>query len=102
MTRLGQRVKDLGLKAVVYQTPIPIEKGSELLGPRMAERAAQSFALMNEAYRLGAGADAHIIECGTSFSTSEFIDPDDATEHLNEFGRRRLTDLIVAEVKKLR
>jgi hypothetical protein len=98
VTRMGCTLRELGAPSVVYQTPVPVEKAVELFGTEMAERTAASFAVLNAAYRLGAGADAHIIECGTSFSTDEFIDPRDASEHLNETGRRRLTDLIMTQV----
>jgi hypothetical protein len=99
VTRMGCTLRELGAPSVVYQTPVPVEKAVELFGTQMAERTAESFAVLNAAYRLGAGTDAPIIECGTSFSTDEFIDPSDASEHLNETGRRRLTDLIVTEVR---
>ena len=56
--------------------------------------------VLNSAYRFGAGENAEIIESGTIFSSGQFIDPRDATEHLNEVGRRTLADLIINAVKE--
>jgi hypothetical protein len=98
VTRMGRTIRELGCRAVVYQTPVPVQMGSQLLGPALATRTTESFRVINEAYRLGAGAGAAIIESGTEFTTDEFLDPEDATEHLNERGRHHLADLIVAEV----
>lgn len=100
VTRMGRTLRELGCAAVAYQTPVPVGTGAALLGPELAVRTAASFAALNEAYRLGAGEDAEIVESGTCFSADEFIDPRDATEHLNEAGRRRLTELIVSAVKQ--
>jgi hypothetical protein len=100
VTRMGRTIRELGCAAVVYQTPIPVQMGAELLGPELAERTAESYAVLNEAYRLGAGEDSEIIESGTCFATDEFIDPNDATEHLNERGRRRLSGLVTDAIRR--
>jgi len=99
VTQMGRRIRQLGCPAVVYQTPVPIEMGTMLFGPDFESRTRENFAVMNEAYRLGAGEEAEIIESGLSFRTTEFLDPQDATEHLNEHGRRRLSAEIVDAVK---
>jgi hypothetical protein len=100
VTRLARTIKDLGCAAVVYQTPIPVQMGAKLLGPELAERTAESYRVLNEAYRLGAGGDADIIESGTSFATDEFIDPNDATEHLNQRGRAHLASLLTSAIRQ--
>ncbi|HEY3844110.1 MAG TPA: hypothetical protein VGL48_12745 [Acidimicrobiales bacterium] len=98
VTVMGQTLRELGCTTVVYQTPVPVQKGIEHYGTEFRSRTEQNFAVLNEAYRLGAGADAAVIESGGCFSTDEFIDPRDATEHLNEAGRRRLAGYIVNEI----
>ncbi len=102
VTVMGRTLRELGCTVVVYQTPVPVQKGAEHLGAEFRTRTAQNFAVLNGAYRLGAGEDAPIIESGECFSTDEFIDPHDATEHLNESGRRRLAEFIVNEINGAR
>jgi hypothetical protein len=100
VTQMGRTIRELGCPAVVYQTPVPLETGTTLLGQELADRTAASFAAINAAYRLGAGEGVEIIESGTCFTDSEFIDPADATEHLNEFGRRHLAEMILSAIKQ--
>ncbi|HWD53443.1 MAG TPA: hypothetical protein VG412_13665 [Acidimicrobiales bacterium] len=102
VTRMGSTIRALGCQAVVYQTPVPVETGVASLGQALADRTAANFAMLNAAYRLGAGEDAEIVESGTCFSASEFIDPTDATEHLNDIGRLRLAEMVVASIKRRR
>ncbi|HEX3794080.1 MAG TPA: hypothetical protein VHV57_06240 [Acidimicrobiales bacterium] len=102
VTNMAKRIADLGCPVVVYQTPVPVETGVRFYGEQFAERTAASLRALNAAYRLGAGPDAEIIESGMSFAESEFIDPNDASEHLNERGRRRLADMIVQGVRARR
>jgi hypothetical protein len=101
VTELGRTVARLDLPAVVYQTPSPLDRGSELFGEGMRDRTVQSFTSLNAAYRAGVGSDAPILETGTMFSSAQFIDPDDASEHLNEQGRLPLANLIVEAVRPL-
>ncbi len=99
ITEMGRLVRELGCDAVVYEVPVPIERAVEYLGEDMRDRFRANFEVMRSAYREGAGADAPIIEAGMSFVTSEFADPDDATEHLNQVGRAHLSHLIAEQVK---
>ncbi len=98
-TQLGQDLKDLGLRVVAYQTPVPVERGSELHGEQFRQRAVDNFALIDEAFLAGYG-DTQILQTGVTFSTDEFLDPDDGTEHLNDRGRRRLAAGIAAAARR--
>jgi hypothetical protein len=100
VVRLGRTVAQLGCQAVVYQTPSPFEMGSHLWGEEMAQRTTASFEALNSAYRSGAGTEAEVIESGMMFSSDQFIDPSDATEHLNQDGRLPLAKLIVSAVRE--
>jgi hypothetical protein len=102
VTRLGRTIRELGCPTVVYQTPVPVETGVTYLGQALADRTSANFAVLNAAYRLGAGEDVEIIESGTAFAESEFIDPTDATEHLNDVGRLRLAEMMVASINRHR
>ncbi len=98
VTRLGRAAQALGCPVVTYQTPLCIATGERVLGPAFTTRVAQNFAAMDQAYRLGAGPDASILATGRAFEDSEFIDPADGSEHLNEAGRRRLARILADAV----
>jgi hypothetical protein len=100
ITEMGRMVRELGCEAVIYESPVPVPRTVELLGPELHDRILANFELIRAAYREGAGADARIIENGMVFPTDEFADPDDGTEHLNQVGRARLAHLIATEVKQ--
>lgn len=94
VVQLGKRLRELGCRTVVYQTPVPVQKGRELHGPAFGELAARNFAQLDDAYRTGYGEGAEILQTGMDFATSEFIDPRDGSEHLNQTGRLHLATAI--------
>lgn len=93
VTNLGRELRDRDVRVVVYQTPVPVEKGEELYGPRFRELARDNFAKLDAAFTKGYG-DIGILQTGTTFSTAEFIDWYDGSEHLNQVGRLRLAEEI--------
>lgn len=97
--RMGRRIKDLGCAPVVYQTPVPVQKGYELFGSAFSQLAADNFAQLDGAFSKGYGEGARVLQTGVSFATDEFIDPRDGSEHLNEKGRTHLAAEITAEVQ---
>lgn len=99
VTRLGSTLRSFGCCAVVYQLPVPVERGAELLGAGFRTRAEANLSALEEAYRHGAGHDALVVGHGTRFPTGEFLDPADGTEHLNAAGRAHLAGLIVDAVR---
>lgn len=101
VTRLGEQLRESGLPTVVYQTPVPVEKGSEYYGPQFRTLAEENLQRLNEAFLAGYG-PIHILETGTIFQTREFIDYRDGSEHLNEHGRLRLAASISEEIVKKR
>jgi hypothetical protein len=93
---LGTAARALDVPVVAYQAPVPVGTGERVL-PGLTERVARNLALADAAFR--SALDVPVLQTGTSFGDDEFIDPTDASEHLNEKGRRRLAELLVAEVR---
>jgi hypothetical protein len=100
MTELGRRLRELGCNSVAYQTPIPVQPGVEVFGEGFAELVRSNWALNDAAYREGIGRDATILQTGTMFDTSEFVDLYEAIEHLNDRGRLRMAPMIADAVKQ--
>ncbi|MCW2494348.1 hypothetical protein [Jatrophihabitans sp.] len=98
VVKLGRAVRELGCPVVVYQTPVPVESGVGYFGEEFADLARANFAALDAAFTEGLGRPIEIIQSGTIFPTSEFIDVAGADEHLNEAGRRRLAALIATAV----
>jgi hypothetical protein len=101
VTELGRRLRELELPAVVYYTPVPVERGVELLGEELRERVVGNFKLLDEAFIKGYG-PIDIVQTGTFLDSSEFINPEDAIEHANEHGRKRIADLIIEAIRAQR
>jgi hypothetical protein len=96
VVKLGRALRDLGCPVVAYQTPVPVESGVGYFGEEFAELARANFAALDAAFTEGLGRAVDIIQSGTIFASSEFIDIAGADEHLNEVGRRRLAALIAS------
>lgn len=101
VTRLGRRLQEMGLAVVVYQLPVPVARGSQVLGEALRVRTIENLARMDAAFADGYG-PIDILQTGVLFDEGEFIDPTDATEHVNQRGRRRIADLIVGAVRRQR
>lgn len=101
ITDLAGRARDLGLPVVAYQPPMPIQRGTEVLGDALLELVIREYKAMDDAFIAGYG-PSPILRIGRSFETDEFIDPDDGVEHYSERGRKHLTELLVEAVHNLR
>jgi hypothetical protein len=101
VTALGAQLRALGLKAVVYHTPTPIDRGVELHGDGFRTRVIENLGRIDEAFRAGYG-PIDILQTGPMLSSAEFINPDDAIEHANELGRHRMTDMITQAIRAQR
>jgi hypothetical protein len=98
VSALGATLRGLGCEFFAYQTPVPVQTGTELYGPEFDELARHNFGLLQEAFLAGAGEQASVLQTGLDFTAEEFIDPQDASEHLNQQGRARLAELIATQV----
>ncbi len=98
---LGARLRDLGVPVIVYQTPVPVEKGVELHGPAFRELAERNFTTLEDAFVSGYG-DIEILRTGLDVPTSHFIDWRDGSEHLNQHGRSTIATAVVDAAKALR
>jgi hypothetical protein len=101
VTRLGRRLQEMGLPVVVYQLPVPVARGSQVLGEALRSQTIENLARMDSAFADGYG-PIDILQTGVLLDEDEFIDPADATEHVNERGRKRIADLIVEAVRRQR
>jgi hypothetical protein len=101
VTRLGRRLQEMNLAAVVYQLPVPVARGSQVLGEALRSQTIENLARMDRAFADGYG-PIDILQTGVLLDEDEFIDPTDATEHVNQRGRQRIADLIVGAVHESR
>jgi hypothetical protein len=99
ITALGARLRELGMPAVVMQTPIPMIRAVEVLGQEVMDRTVANWAVIDNAFIAGYG-PIDVLQTGVNFATDEFLDPDDGIEHFNERGRRHLSDLIVEAIMR--
>jgi hypothetical protein len=101
LRRLGERLRRLGVPVIVYQTPVPVEKGVELHGSRFYELAERNFAVLEDTFVSGYG-NVPILRTGLSVPTTHFIDWRDGSEHLNQHGRSAIAAAVVEAAKDLR
>lgn len=97
--RLGRRIASMGSPVVAYETAVPVVRGEELHGPVFRSQTLDNQKVVRDAFQEGFGSPVEILRTGTIFSTDEFIDPEDASEHINAAGRLRLSDLIANAAK---
>ncbi len=98
---LGQRLRGLGAQVIVYQSPLPVEKGVELHGEAFRDLAERNFEVLETAFTTGYG-EVPVVRIGLESPTSHFVDWRDGTEHLNEVGRSSVVDAVMAAATALR
>jgi hypothetical protein len=98
VSSMAEGLKALGCPVVAYRTPVPVQRGSEFFGEPFRELAEHNFEQMEKAYRGVLGAGATVLQTGTISGSDEFLDPTDASEHLNQRGRLRVAEHIVQAV----
>lgn len=100
VTSLGQQLKNQGMLVVPYHTPFPYVRGTELLGHDLELHLRRHLDELEAAFVSGYG-PVEFVQSGMAFDSPEFIDPDDATEHINEHGRLHLAQMITDQVRKI-
>lgn len=98
--QMGRRIASMGSRVVTYETGLLLERGEELHGPVFRTQSLESHKAVRDAFQEGFGDSVEILQTGASFSTEEFIDPEDGVEHYNAAGRLHLTELIVDAIKR--
>lgn len=95
ITAMGRALSDLGCPVVVYRTPVPVERGRQLYGQQFWDLINRNFEVMERALTDELGSELKVLQTGTVCRTEDFLDPEDASEHLNESGRRRVAAEII-------
>jgi hypothetical protein len=98
-TALGKRLRELDLPVVCYQMPIPIHQVCDVLGEQARPHILRRLQSLDDAFRAGYG-DVEIVQTGSGLETEDFIDPNDGSEHVNEKGRKKITDGVIGAVKR--
>jgi hypothetical protein len=98
-TRFGRALREAGCRSIAYHMPFSVDTGVDALGPAFAEHVAATAAAIDEAYLRGTGDAGIVIRTSEHFTPDEFVDPLDATEHLNARGRAHLRDMLVSAAR---
>ena len=98
--KLGRRLASIGSPVVTYETAIPVVRGEELYGPVFRTQTLANQKAVRDALQEGYGDSLEILQTGASFSTEEFVDPEDGVEHYNAAGRLHLAELLVDAIKR--
>jgi hypothetical protein len=101
ITVMAQSLRELGCPSVVYRTPVPVERGRDLYGQEFWDLTERNFVAMERAVSDGFGSEFKVLQTGTICPTADFLDPEDASEHMNQNGRRRVAAEIVDGVATL-
>lgn len=96
---MGRALRSLDVPVVAFHTPVPVEHGVELWGEAFRERLERNFEVLDEAFLRGFGSALPIQRTGLAFASSEFIDPADGTEHLNQIGRLRMCSMLLPAIE---
>jgi hypothetical protein len=83
--------RQIAPRVLVYLTPINMDAVHRYVGPQLGEVVKRNVAVIRTAVD-------EIVDWSAALDAQRFFGPDTATEHLNEGGRRRLTELIGSQL----
>lgn len=92
-----------GIKLLIYITPVNYEAGNRYVGPLFEQTLAANVALIKNRLVGTGGSSGNIVVADWSrmLGSKEFFHDSDPTEHLNELGRKHLSDAIATAVQNL-
>jgi hypothetical protein len=97
--RMGRVLRDLDVEVVPFETSVPVEEGVALWGEQFRDNAQRTFDILGDAFRRGYGS-IDVLRTGFVVKRSEFIDPADGSEHMNQRGRARVAGHLVEAVQE--
>lgn len=100
VTAFGKQLRERGIRVVTYDMAIPVAQGVEFYGEGFRDLAERNLTLVRDAFLAGYG-DVPVISGALTLRSDQFIDPRDASEHMNDRGRKPLADAIVERIKEL-
>jgi len=94
-----QRAARMGIKPVVYLTPINHRHGVRVVGERFEQLVAEHVSTLRRALQESAeSAGGLFLDWSRAFEDDMFFHPGERTEHLNQAGRLRLAELVQAAI----
>ena len=96
--RFGERLRALDVPVVAYRTYMPLDAGTRLLGEEFTPHVEENFRLIEEQFFAGLGGGKPVYVDPPP--DSSYINCADATEHLNETGRRRIVETLIEAVNE--
>lgn len=96
--RFGERLRALDIPVVAYRTYMPLDAGTRLLGDDFTPHVEENFRLVEEQFFAGLGGGKPVFVDPPP--DSSYINAADATEHLNDTGRRRLVETLIQAVNE--
>lgn len=98
-TELGQHLAALEIPVVAYRVYMPLELGSQLLGPEFRDHIDANFTAVETAFRAGYTGDLELVD--RPMADDAFINPFDGTEHYRLKGRLEVVDAVSAQLERM-
>lgn len=87
-------------KILIYLTPANYQAGVRFVGSEFERIVAQNVGIIeNVISKHKGGSDVVFLDEARSFASNLFFQEDNATEHLNEAGRKKMASILVNHVK---
>lgn len=97
--RLGANLSKFGVPVVAYRTYMPLQMGTRVIGEDFAAHIEQNFRAVESAFLEGLEGAGSMTPIQPP-ADEHFIEPRDATEHLNQEGRLALVKQVAASLRR--
>lgn len=96
--RLGKLLRAYGVPVIAYRVPIPIERGETLYPNEFADHVNANCAAIDAAFAATVGPCVRFVPPVTH-PAGDFLNVGDGIEHLNDGGRRILSQVLATEIR---
>jgi hypothetical protein len=94
-------LQEMNVYGVLYVSPINVDAGNKYVGKAFSETLRANVAVVKETVADVLMSDSCLfLDYSELLSSKYFFHEDEATEHLNQDGRKILASLVIAEVQK--
>ena len=102
LKRVIELSANLRVALLAYFTPLNYQAGQKIVGEAFLETVNANLALVQEVFASAAGKETkRLVDFSQLLSVEHFFHEEEASEHLNQEGRRILAEAIAGEIRNL-
>ncbi|HNA89559.1 MAG TPA: hypothetical protein PK989_09650 [Anaerolineales bacterium] len=90
--------RELNIRLFIYVTPVNYQGGQRYVGKAFADLLSANVNVVRQKMETNLDQALHFLDLSLALPSEAFFHADEASEHLNQYGRAQLTEILANEV----